>query len=205
MRSAYTARRLLEISRQANTVLEGSLLSNPGWDILLDLFIQRSEGKRISIISVCVAANAPTSTVLRYIQAMMDSGTIVKRPSPSDTAVSLTGEPIMASTNAFAFRHFFSESCQGQLHRGLDNLGEAFLARIAEAQSNAPPRDRAKTPAPNLLPAPVARQYAHLGLMRSTGARTGRALRSESDYRRTSVAGGFSTPVICPMTSARRP
>lgn len=85
MRSAYTARRLLEISRQANAVLEGSLLSNPGWDILLDLFIQRSEGKRISIISVCVAANAPTSTVLRYLQAMMDSGTIVKTSSPDDS------------------------------------------------------------------------------------------------------------------------
>ncbi len=77
--------------------------------------------------------------------------------SPSDTAVSLKGEPMMTSTNAFAFRHFFSESCQGQLHRGLDNLGEAFLARIAEAQSNAPPKDRAKKRAPQLLPAPVAR------------------------------------------------
>lgn len=85
MRSAYTARRLLEISRQASAVLEGSLLSNPGWDILLDLFIQRSEGKRISIISVCVAANAPTSTVLRYLQALMDSGTIVKASSPDDS------------------------------------------------------------------------------------------------------------------------
>lgn len=84
MRNAFTARRILEISRQADTMFDGPLLSNPGWEILLDLFIQRSEGKRISIISVCVAANAPTSTVLRYIQAMMDSGTIIKKPSPDD-------------------------------------------------------------------------------------------------------------------------
>ena len=84
LRNAFTARRILEISRQADAMFDGPLLSNPGWDILLDLFIQRSNGKRISIISVCVAANAPTSTVLRYIQAMMDSGTIVKRPSPDD-------------------------------------------------------------------------------------------------------------------------
>lgn len=84
-RNAFAARRLLEISRQAAAMFDGPLLSNPGWDILLDLFIQRSEGKRISIISVCVAANAPTSTVLRYIEAMMDSGTIVKMPSLDDT------------------------------------------------------------------------------------------------------------------------
>jgi hypothetical protein len=77
--------------------------------------------------------------------------------SPSDTAVSLKGEPIMTSTNAFAYRHFYSGSCQGQLHRGLANLGEAFLARIAEAQSNEPPKDRPKTKGPELLPDPVAR------------------------------------------------
>ncbi len=83
-RNASTARRLLDISRQADSMFDGPLLSNPGWDILLDLFIQRSEGRSISIISVCVAANAPTSTILRYIEAMMDSGTIVKRVSPED-------------------------------------------------------------------------------------------------------------------------
>ena len=77
-RNAFMARRLLEISHQVDSVFEGPLLANPGWDILLDLFIQRSEGKRISIISVCIAANAPTSTALRYIQAMLDSGAIVK-------------------------------------------------------------------------------------------------------------------------------
>ncbi len=77
--------------------------------------------------------------------------------SPSDTAVSLKGEPIMASTNAFAARHFFSGSCQAQLHRGLANLGEAFLARVAEAKSNAPAKDRAPTRAPDLLPFPVVR------------------------------------------------
>ena len=80
-RNAFMARRLLDISRQAETMFDGTLLSNPGWDILLDLFIQRSEGKRISIISVCIAANAPTSTVLRYIEAMIASGAIVKIPS----------------------------------------------------------------------------------------------------------------------------
>jgi hypothetical protein len=85
MRNTHTARRLLEVSRQVENMFDAPLLSNPGWDILLDLFIQHSEGKRTSIISVCVAANAPTSTVLRYIQAMMDSGTIIKTPSLDDS------------------------------------------------------------------------------------------------------------------------
>lgn len=82
LRQALAARHLLDISRQVDTTFESSLLSNPGWDILLDLFIQRSERRQVSIISVCIAVHAPTSTALRYIQAMLDSGMIVKaRPA----------------------------------------------------------------------------------------------------------------------------
>ncbi|MBN9022772.1 MAG: DUF2865 domain-containing protein [Rhizobiales bacterium] len=78
--------------------------------------------------------------------------------SPVDTAVSLRGEPIDASTNAFAYRHFFSPSCQGQLQRGLANLGEAFLARVEDQKSTTPARnDQAPSDAPSLLPIPVAR------------------------------------------------
>lgn len=84
VRKILSARRLLEISRQVDVAFDGPFLSNPGWDILLDLFIQRSEGKRISVISVCIAANAPTSTVLRYLQALMDAGTVNKIESPDD-------------------------------------------------------------------------------------------------------------------------
>lgn len=83
-RQALAARHLLVISRQVETAFKSPLLSNPAWDILLDLFIQRTERKPASIISVCIAANAPTSTALRYMQAMLDSGMIVKRPSADD-------------------------------------------------------------------------------------------------------------------------
>ena len=85
MRQALAARRLLEISHQVDAVFETPLLANPAWDILLDLFIQRSDRKPISIISLCVTANAPTSTALRYIQAMLDSGAIVKTASTDDS------------------------------------------------------------------------------------------------------------------------
>jgi len=43
MRKVLTARRLLDISHQIDGVFDGPLLANPGWDILLDLFIQRVE------------------------------------------------------------------------------------------------------------------------------------------------------------------
>jgi len=85
LRQALNARHLLEVSRQVDAAFENPLLSNPGWNILLDLFIQRSERKPVSMISVCIAANAPTSTALRYVQAMLDSGMIVKTHSADDS------------------------------------------------------------------------------------------------------------------------
>ena len=106
--------------------------------------------------------------------------------SPSDTAVSLKGEPMMASTNAFAYRHFYSASCQAQLQRGLASLGEAFLARIAEAKANEPAREQPKTAAPALLPVPVAR--APMGQDPETLA---------------NLAGGFAVrPVLPPEEAA---
>lgn len=77
--------------------------------------------------------------------------------APSDTAVSLKGEPIATATNAFAYRHFFSPSCQGQLQRGLANLGATFLERVADTRPSAPQRDRPPSEAPALLPTPMAR------------------------------------------------
>jgi hypothetical protein len=77
--------------------------------------------------------------------------------SPSDTAVSLKGEPLADASNAFAFRYFFAPSCQAKLQDGLANLGETFLARISEMQASVPPKDRNPTAAPSLLPVPAAR------------------------------------------------
>ncbi len=78
--------------------------------------------------------------------------------APVESAVSLKGEPLTASTNAFAYRHFFSPSCQGQLQRGLANLGDAFLVRVADQNRNTPRRNgQTPTEAPSLLPMPVAR------------------------------------------------
>lgn len=77
--------------------------------------------------------------------------------SPSDTAVSLKGEPLDTATNAFAYRHFYSPSCQGQLQRGLANLGETFLTRVADVRTTTPQAERPRSDAPSLLPTPMAR------------------------------------------------
>lgn len=88
IRHAFIARRMLHILRLGNETLGGQLLSNPAWEILLDLFVHRSEGKRVTIVSLCITATAPAGTVLRYLNALTEAGLVIQanaeddRPSP---------------------------------------------------------------------------------------------------------------------------
>lgn len=88
MRHAFIARRMLHILRLGSETLPGHLLSNPAWEILLDLFVHRSEGKRLTIMSLCITATAPAGTMLRYLNALTDAGFVIRlkadddRPSP---------------------------------------------------------------------------------------------------------------------------
>ena len=63
----------------------GIAMSNePVWDMLLDLFVQRVRGRRISISSMCIASSVPSTTALRYIDLMETHGLIEKSPDPVD-------------------------------------------------------------------------------------------------------------------------
>ena len=54
---------------------------------MLDLFAAQIEGKSISTTSLCVAAAVPTTTALRWIQALLVGGHITQRPDARDARV----------------------------------------------------------------------------------------------------------------------
>ncbi|WP_394657930.1 winged helix DNA-binding protein [uncultured Novosphingobium sp.] len=60
------------------------LFGEPAWDILLDLFIQKGRGRRVSVTSACIASNVPATTALRWISILGDRGLIEKRNDPED-------------------------------------------------------------------------------------------------------------------------
>ncbi|WP_375397488.1 winged helix DNA-binding protein [uncultured Sphingomonas sp.] len=77
-----------------------NLLADPAWDILLDLFLNDLEQKTISISSLCVAANVPTTTALRWITQLEEAALVVKFPSTRDrrmtfVALSEKGREVM--------------------------------------------------------------------------------------------------------------
>ena len=60
------------------------LQGEPAWDIILDLFINRALGRRVAVNAACVASRAPSTTALRHIRLLCDSGMVRRVPDSQD-------------------------------------------------------------------------------------------------------------------------
>ncbi len=69
--------------RRAN-YFRSDLFGEPGWHILLDLFIQQQLGRKLSVTAVCIGSGAPTTTALRYLTLLVEDGLIQREGDPSD-------------------------------------------------------------------------------------------------------------------------
>ncbi|MBU6266062.1 MAG: response regulator [Sphingomonadales bacterium] len=64
--------------------LDPAVLSDPVWDILLDLTSARLNRQQVTITSVCAAAHIPLTTGMRYIQVLVDNGLVRRWKDPQD-------------------------------------------------------------------------------------------------------------------------
>jgi DNA-binding MarR family transcriptional regulator len=81
---AVKVRNLIKLRRLRDQHFDPSLFADPGWDILLDLYAAKLEGKPVSVSSLCIAAAVPPTTGLRWITTMTEHGALVRRQDPSD-------------------------------------------------------------------------------------------------------------------------
>ena len=73
---AEAASRYLKLRSQRDAIAGPSLLSDPAWDMLLDLFVGHITGRDVSVTSACLASRRPATTSLRYIERMAKQGLI---------------------------------------------------------------------------------------------------------------------------------
>jgi FixJ family two-component response regulator len=72
-------------SRQARyEYIDDKLLSDPGWDMLLDLTSAALEGTPVPASSACAASQVPLTTALRQLRQMEQSGLIRRWQDPHD-------------------------------------------------------------------------------------------------------------------------
>lgn len=60
------------------------LFGEPGWDILLDLYIAECRRTEIQVSSVCLDAGVPSTTILRWIARLEREGLIYRVADNAD-------------------------------------------------------------------------------------------------------------------------
>lgn len=86
--AGQTAKRIIALRRERDKLFSGlsarDVLGEPAWEMLLDLFVARAQGQRVSVSSLCIASYGPQTTALRYISTMTQKGIIIRTPDEDD-------------------------------------------------------------------------------------------------------------------------
>ena len=82
--TAKAVRAVIQERRLRERFLDPDLFGEPGWDMLLDLYAARLEHARVSVSSLCIAAAVPSTTALRWLRTLTQTGMVVRRADPHD-------------------------------------------------------------------------------------------------------------------------
>jgi hypothetical protein len=104
-RHVYGGRRLRE------RIFGTGLFADPSWDILLDLYVAKREGRKVTISSACIAASAPTTTATRHISYLVQEGLVMRVPHPVDARSSYLQ---LSATAERKLSQLFREMAQAQ-------------------------------------------------------------------------------------------
>ena len=88
-RLAEIAGREYRARRSRERYFDRTLFGEPAWDILIDLFIQQSSGKTVSVTSAAIASQVPVTTALRHLAALQKAGLVERMRSAADARVKL--------------------------------------------------------------------------------------------------------------------
>jgi DNA-binding MarR family transcriptional regulator len=88
-RLAEMAAREYRARRSRERYFDRTLFGEPAWDILIDLFIQQSSGKTVSVTSAAIASQVPVTTALRHLAELQKAGLVERMRSAADARVKL--------------------------------------------------------------------------------------------------------------------
>jgi DNA-binding MarR family transcriptional regulator len=78
------AAHILSANRARLAAFPGARLGDPGWDIMLDLYVSQGTGQRVSVSDACVSAGVPISTALRHVNSLVELGYVSRLQDRSD-------------------------------------------------------------------------------------------------------------------------
>lgn len=82
--SAEEVRGLISARRLRDQHFDAELFADPAWDMLLDLLAAQLEGIQVAVSSLCIAANVPPTTALRWIKTMTEEQIFLRKADDRD-------------------------------------------------------------------------------------------------------------------------
>lgn len=79
----YAAKRL-RARRMRGKYFDSALFADPAWDMLLDLFLNNTRGVRVTTTDLCLAAEAPIATGIRWIRLLAKAELLRRYKSVED-------------------------------------------------------------------------------------------------------------------------
>jgi len=76
---------------QRNRLFNEELFGEPAWDILLCLYALPPRGEMLTVMSLSLAANVPSTTGIRWQRTLEEKGLIERRPHGLDKRLQLIG------------------------------------------------------------------------------------------------------------------
>jgi hypothetical protein len=86
-RALLRAKWILKLFRKRAASSFGELFGDPGWTILLDLFVREAEGKKTIVSGAVIGSMAPPTTGLRWVHLLTDKGLLFRSFNPNDTRI----------------------------------------------------------------------------------------------------------------------
>lgn len=84
--SAVTAQQVRSYvaARREHKLLADGGISDPAWDILLELFASSLEKRDVMVADACHAVGCPLTTGLRYLRLLQDAGLVRRKDQRRD-------------------------------------------------------------------------------------------------------------------------
>lgn len=100
--------------------LEGDILFDPAWAIVLDTCCATQRGKWLSVSAVLIGSSVPDTTALRKLKVLEERGHVARIPDETDKRRSLVKSPSQTSRacqpNLPRWMPTRSQSCRRRWH-----------------------------------------------------------------------------------------
>jgi hypothetical protein len=91
--------------RERERLFGSSLFGDTGWDILLDLFIAREEGRDVTLSTICETASLAQPAMLRCLAMLIEEGLILRgsrSPDPRENQLELSEQALALMCEYFS-------------------------------------------------------------------------------------------------------